>query len=37
MQFQYDKTDPENPIRGQAFSTDGGQTWEWNWFMFYEK
>jgi hypothetical protein len=37
VQFQYDKTDPENPTWGQAFSEDGGQTWEWNWFMFYEK
>jgi hypothetical protein len=37
VQFQYDKTDPENPTWGQAFSADGGQTWEWNWFMFYEK
>lgn len=37
VQFQYDKTNPQNPTWGQAFSADGGQTWEWNWFMFYEK
>jgi hypothetical protein len=36
VQFQYDKSDPQNPTWGQAFSADSGQTWEWNWFMFYE-
>lgn len=37
VQFQYDKTDAENPVWGQAFSKDNGVTWEWNWFMFYSK
>jgi hypothetical protein len=36
VQFQYDRSNPENPIWGQAFSGDNGQTWEWNWFMFYK-
>jgi hypothetical protein len=37
VQFQYDRSDPEKPIWGQAFSDDNGNSWEWNWFMFYEK
>ncbi len=28
--FKWDKTDPENPVWSQAFSTDNGRTWEWN-------
>jgi hypothetical protein len=28
--FKWDKTDPENPVWSQAFSTDNGVTWEWN-------
>jgi hypothetical protein len=28
--FHWDKTDPNNPIWSQAFSTDKGRTWEWN-------
>jgi hypothetical protein len=30
---KWDKTDPDNPIWSQAFSTDNGKTWEWNWYM----
>ena len=30
--FRWDKRDPENPVWSQAFSTDNGKTWEWNWF-----
>jgi hypothetical protein len=37
MQFQYDKSKPDNPIWGQAFSNDEGVNWEWNWFMSYRK
>jgi hypothetical protein len=37
VQFQYDRTDVDNPVWGQAFSTDNGKTWEWNWFMYYSK
>lgn len=36
VQFQYDRTDPDNPVWGQAFSRDG-KTWEWNWFMYFRK
>ncbi len=34
VQFQYNKSDLENPVWGQAFSDDEGVSWEWNWFMF---
>jgi len=32
--FRWDKTDPDHPVWSQAFSTDEGKTWEWNWYMF---
>lgn len=32
--FQWDKTDLEHPVWSQAFSTDQGLTWEWNWYMY---
>ncbi|MXV53339.1 hypothetical protein GS399_20455 [Pedobacter sp. HMF7647] len=28
--FQWDKTDPDNPVWSQAFSPDNGNTWECN-------
>ncbi len=28
--FVWDKTDINNPVWSQAFSTDNGKTWEWN-------
>ena len=28
--FRWDKTNPNQPIWGQAFSDDNGKTWEWN-------
>jgi hypothetical protein len=28
--FQWDKSDPNNPVWAQAFSADNGKTWEWN-------
>lgn len=37
VQFQYDRSNLQEPIWGQAFSNDHGATWEWNWFMFYKK
>jgi hypothetical protein len=37
VQFQYDRTDADNPVWGQAFSDDNGKTWEWNWFMYFSK
>ena len=35
--FQWDIKDRENPVWGQAFSQDNGQTWEWNWFMYFRR
>ena len=28
--FRWDKTNPDKPVWGQAFSDDNGRTWEWN-------
>ena len=30
VMFMWDKTDPDNPVWSQAFSTDNGKTWEMN-------
>jgi hypothetical protein len=37
VKFNWDKTDPEKPVWSQAFSEDGGNTWEWNWYMYMTK
>jgi len=37
VMFQWDKTNPGNPIWSQAFSNDNGNSWEWNWYMYFEK
>ncbi len=34
MKFEWDKSDPNNPIWRQGFSEDDGKTWEWNWYMY---
>jgi len=34
VMFEWDRTDPENPIWSQAFSTDRGRSWETNWYMY---
>jgi hypothetical protein len=31
--YKWDATDPAHPKWSQAFSDDGGKTWEWNWEM----
>jgi hypothetical protein len=31
--YQWDTTQPDHPKWSQAFSTDKGKTWEWNWEM----
>jgi hypothetical protein len=33
VRFHWDKTDPDAPVWSQAFSTNEGETWEWNWYM----
>jgi hypothetical protein len=35
--YKWDATNPEQPIWSQAFSTDHGQTWEWNWYMYLQR
>ena len=35
--FRWDVRDKENPIWSQAFSDDDGETWEWNWYMYFSK
>jgi len=37
VQFQWDKTNIEIPVWSQAFSADNGQTWEWNWYMTFQR
>lgn len=37
VQFKWDATDPQQPVWSQAFSADNGQTWEWNWYMYFKK
>lgn len=32
--FKWDKTKIDSPSWSQAFSTDNGKTWEWNWQMY---
>jgi hypothetical protein len=33
MLYQWNARDPQHPRWSQAFSTDNGKTWEWNWEM----
>lgn len=35
--FRWDITDKKNPIWSQAFSTDNGESWEWNWYMYFSR
>jgi hypothetical protein len=35
--FRWDIRNKEKPIWGQAFTTDNGKTWEWNWFNVLER
>jgi hypothetical protein len=35
--FRWDVRDPELPVWSQALSADNGETWEWNWFMYFRK
>ncbi|WP_276483336.1 hypothetical protein [Paraflavitalea pollutisoli] len=37
MQFRWDATNPEEPVWSQAFSADNGQSWEWNWYMYFSR
>ena len=35
--FRWDRRDPGRPIWQQAFSADGGHSWETNWFMYFRR
>jgi hypothetical protein len=37
VQFQWDAANYLRPVWSQAFSTDNGKTWEWNWYMYFSK
>jgi len=37
VKFEWDKTDPNNPTWRQGFSDDGGESFEWNWYMYMSK
>ena len=37
VRFQWDATNPESPVWSQAFSADNGNTWEWNWYMYFSR
>jgi hypothetical protein len=35
--YRWDISDRDNPVWSQAFSADRGQTWEWNWYMYFTR
>lgn len=35
--FRWDIRNRAKPVWSQAFSEDGGKSWEWNWFMYFER
>jgi hypothetical protein len=37
VKFHWDRRDPDRPVWQQAFSADGGQSWETNWFMYFRR
>jgi hypothetical protein len=37
VRFNWDATNPEQPVWSQAFSADKGKTWEWNWYMYFNR
>ncbi|WP_220392964.1 hypothetical protein [Chitinophaga lutea] len=37
VEFTWDATNPEEPVWSQAFSPDGGHTWETNWYMYHRR
>jgi len=37
LRFNWDVSDPGNPVWSQAFSADNGKTWEWNWYMYFTR
>jgi hypothetical protein len=37
VQFRWDASNPNTPVWSQAFSPDDAQTWEWNWYMNFQR
>ncbi|MBO9565684.1 MAG: hypothetical protein J7621_23110 [Niastella sp.] len=37
VRFNWDATNPAQPVWSQAFSADKGETWEWNWYMYFTR
>ncbi len=37
VRFKWDATNPELPVWSEAFSADKGETWEWNWYMYFNR
>ncbi|RPD39988.1 hypothetical protein [Chitinophaga barathri] len=37
VRFTWDATDPQHPVWSQAFSEDGGENWETNWYMYHSR
>lgn len=37
VRFKWDATNPAQPVWSQAFSADQGNTWEWNWYMYFSR
>lgn len=35
--FRWDVRNKQKPVWSQAFSEDNGKTWEWNWYMYFDK
>ena len=35
--LQWDKTNSDKPVWSQAFSAGEGQSWEWNWYMTFQR
>lgn len=37
VQFRWEASNPHTPVWSQAFSPNNGQTWEWNWYMTFNR
>ena len=35
--FCWDASHHDKPVWSQAFSDDNGKTWEWNWYMYFDR
>jgi hypothetical protein len=35
--YRWNKSNPDVPVWSQAFSPDDGESWEWNWYMTFER